>query len=388
MKLPLCKVTKVLFYIFMIYTIGIVISFFLSILLFTKKNKTEADFILAFWLLITGADLLLNYLFLSDKYLEFPYFLGVEAPMPLFQGPLLFLYTAALTHTQFPKYSKWLHFVIPVFWYVFFANFLSMPINYKIKVCQEFGAGHENLTKYTHWAIRVSGVIYVAASLYLLKNYQQKIKNQYSYTEKINLNWLLYLVIAIAFIWLAIIFTNDHLIYRLIAINVCIIGFFGIKYLGIFTNKQPYENRAAIILDKSEDIQPYKKYEKSGLSEENAQKIHEQLCDIMQREQLYKKPELTLSDLSNSLKVHPNNLSQVINKFENMNFYDYINSLRVAEFKCIVALPENQKYTLLALAFEVGFNSKSTFNRNFKKTTGVSPSEYLQQSNIMLKTES
>jgi AraC-like DNA-binding protein len=369
----------------MIYTTGIVIAFFLSLILFTKKNKNEADIILAFWLLITGLDLLLNYLFLSDKYHEFPYFLGLEAPMPLFQGPFLFLYTAALTKTHFPKNTKWMHFIIPVFWYFLFAKFLSMPVSYRIDVCQHLGAGHETLTGSTHWAIKISGIIYVVFTLNLLKKYQHKIKNHFSYTEKINLNWLLYLVIAIACIWLAIIFTNDQYIYRLIAVNVCIIGFFGIKNLGIFTNTLPNEELELNIFDKSEPIQTIRKYEKTGLSDENAKEIYGQLNEIMQAEQLFKKPELTISDLANSLNVHPNNLSQVINSFENVSFYDYINSLRVAEFIRIARLPENQKYTLLALAFEVGFNSKSTFNRNFKKVMKVSPSEYLQQININLK---
>ena len=98
----------------------------------------------------------------------------------------------------------------------------------------------------------------------------------------------------------------------------------------------------------------------------------------MQKEKLYKNSELTLADLSQKLNVHPNVLSQVINSAEQKNFYDYVNHLRVEEFKTIILLPENQKFTLLSIAFECGFNSKTAFNRNFKKATGFSPSEYLK----------
>ena len=78
-------------------------------------------------------------------------------------------------------------------------------------------------------------------------------------------------------------------------------------------------------------------------------------------------------------RPHPNYLSQVINEVEGINFYDYVNRLRVEEFKRLLSLPENQRFTLLALAYDCGFNSKSAFNRCFKKTTGLSPSEYAKQ---------
>ena len=80
--------------------------------------------------------------------------------------------------------------------------------------------------------------------------------------------------------------------------------------------------------------------------------------------------------VAHELDVHPNTLSQVINSVEQKNFYDFINSLRIEEFKERVAKPENQKYTLLSLALECGFNSKSAFYNAFKKFTNSTPSEF------------
>jgi len=107
----------------------------------------------------------------------------------------------------------------------------------------------------------------------------------------------------------------------------------------------------------------------------------------MQTQKVFKQEELTLAQLARMLDVHPNNLSQVINTYENKNFYDYINSLRIEEFKSLALMPQNSRYTLLSLAFEVGFNSKTSFNRNFKKFTGLSPSSYLKEVNIQLEQE-
>jgi AraC-like DNA-binding protein len=126
------------------------------------------------------------------------------------------------------------------------------------------------------------------------------------------------------------------------------------------------------------------KYERSGLQPEVAERIHNDLGRLMLSEKTYRESELTLAGLADLLDVHPNNLSQVINSYENKNFYDYINQLRVEDFKHIVHLPKNRQFTLLSLAFEAGFNSKTAFNRNFKKVTGLSPSAYLKEERIEL----
>ncbi|MEJ7667038.1 MAG: helix-turn-helix domain-containing protein [Hymenobacter sp.] len=69
-------------------------------------------------------------------------------------------------------------------------------------------------------------------------------------------------------------------------------------------------------------------------------------------------------------------LSKVINEGFGQNFFDFINSYRIAEFKQVMAAPQARQYTLLALALEVGFNSKTAFNRAFKKQTDQAPREY------------
>ena len=104
----------------------------------------------------------------------------------------------------------------------------------------------------------------------------------------------------------------------------------------------------------------------------------------MKEKNLYQNPGLSLSDLSQELGVHHNIVSQVINSKEQKNFYDFINAWRINEFITIARNESSKRYTLLALAYECGFNSKTSFNRNFKKVTGLSPSSYLQQQKIHL----
>lgn len=103
-----------------------------------------------------------------------------------------------------------------------------------------------------------------------------------------------------------------------------------------------------------------------------------QLGAHMGRHRPYLDPELTLADLARQLQWPAAQLSAVINSGFGQNFNDFINRYRVQAFQELVRMPENQQFTLLALALEAGFNSKATFNRAFRKHTGSSPREWMQ----------
>ena len=98
----------------------------------------------------------------------------------------------------------------------------------------------------------------------------------------------------------------------------------------------------------------------------------------MESEKPYLNPSLTLAELASKIDLHPNDLSQIINKEEGMNFNDYINSHRVEAVKSSIQSGRADQFTLLTIAYESGFNSKATFNRTFKKFTSQSPSQFLK----------
>jgi AraC-like DNA-binding protein len=394
----------------MIYLAGIIITFFLAFLLAGKKNKTPADKILIVWLCVIGFHLLLYYLFIAGKIYDYPALLGLHIPYPLLHGPLLFLYTAALTCQQ-PKNKSvsLLHLLPLIILYMFMIPFFSLPAAEKINVYRNKGAGYETLMRVCVWAIIISGIVYVTASLLLLRRYRKSIEDEFSNTEKINLAWLRYLIYGIAAIWIAVIIGNDSVIFGAAVLFVFFLGYFGIRQVGIFTSSPSATGKNSLSVktemldapeapvttaERSPEINnPVEtsvaiqkiKYEKSGLSEERAGKIYKQLVGSMTDQKLFSDSELTLAALAKTLEVHPNHLSQVINSYTGKNFYDYINLHRVEEFKKLAPLPGNRNYTLLSLAYECGFNSKTSFNRNFKKATGVSPTEWLMQLNISLK---
>ncbi|MDO7874778.1 helix-turn-helix domain-containing protein [Hymenobacter sp. ASUV-10] len=100
------------------------------------------------------------------------------------------------------------------------------------------------------------------------------------------------------------------------------------------------------------------------------------VAGYMRQHRPYLSPSLTINELATGLKLPPHVLSKVINEGFEKNFFDFINAYRIEEFKAMMATPRAQQYTLLALAMEVGFNSKTAFNRAFKKQTDQTPSEY------------
>lgn len=101
---------------------------------------------------------------------------------------------------------------------------------------------------------------------------------------------------------------------------------------------------------------------------------------IMNEEQLYLLPELTLSDLARRLGTNASIASAVINKVFGKNFNDFVNGYRVEAVKKMLLNNEAAHLSLLGIAMDCGFHSKSTFNRAFKKATGMTPSEYLEHS--------
>lgn len=378
----------------MLYLIGITITFFLAIVLISKKDKSLADKILSAWLVVIGLHLQLFYLHFSGQYVHFSYLLGLEIPMPLLHGPFLYLYSHS--HIQFSQRKpKWLlHFLPFLLAYALLIPFFILSTEQKILIYQQEGAGFESLTTLIFIAIVLSGIIYIVLCWHLVDSHKKRMQDSLQMVNKIDVKWIWYLLYGIATIWIVVIVGNDTLTFGSVTLFVTLIGYLGIKQGNVFSNynlsyeiaapsdtlsfEQEYHHTSNITFELEETPEKIK-YQKSRLKEENALLIHAQLQQLMQAEKLFKMPELTLRELAQKLDVHQNTLSQVINSFEQKPFYDYINHLRIEAFKEIVLTADSRKYTLLSLAFECGFNSKTTFNRTFKKHMGMSPKAYLAQ---------
>ncbi|MEW5799337.1 MAG: helix-turn-helix domain-containing protein [Bacteroidota bacterium] len=363
----------------MFFVAGIGVAVFIEFLLITKKNKSDADKILTLWMFLIVIHFFSFYAYYTGDFFSFPSLLGLELPLPMLHGVFLYLYTATLTD-QLPKKRSWLllHFVPVSAMYLYLISFYMLPADQKIFIYKNRGAGFEVFDTIKFYAIVCSGILYVVWSGVLLKKHRRNIREQFSDLEKVNLQWLSVLTIGLGCIWfLVIFFGNDSLIFSGVVVFIFLIGFFGTRQGNIFSHV-PISSGEVVENVNEEKEEGKEKYQKSGLTEEASKEIHEKLLRLMMEESLYKKSDLAITDLSARLGIHTNYLSQIINEREGKNFYDFVNTYRVEEFKRLLDDPKNRNLTLLSLAFDCGFNSKSSFNRFFKKATGQTPSEYFE----------
>jgi AraC-like DNA-binding protein len=228
------------------------------------------------------------------------------------------------------------------------------------------------------------GIIFTAYYIYrVFKMYGQYriwIKTQFSDIESVSFKWFRNLLIVLVLDWAVsliklVIISNftlkfeqdwwDNLVGVVLIYYVSITGYAQVQpTTGLVFKEEEH---------KPENIQK-EKFEEGELSIWKTK-----ILKLMQDEKLYLQPELNLSDIANRLKTNISVLSGVVNNAFGKNFNDFVNEYRVNEFKERILLPENKNITLLGIAFDCGFNSKATFNRAFKKFTGKSPKDFLEE---------
>lgn len=126
---------------------------------------------------------------------------------------------------------------------------------------------------------------------------------------------------------------------------------------------------------------PKEKYRTSNLSDSECRQLVRKLENAMSEKKLYANPDLKLMDLAEIIGVSSHTLSYLFNQYLKKSYYDYVNDWRIEEFKELIARKAHAKYTLNTLIEKCGFGSRASFFRCFKNKTGITPNEYIKQSN-------
>lgn len=132
------------------------------------------------------------------------------------------------------------------------------------------------------------------------------------------------------------------------------------------------------------DATPSIKYKNSGLTTDAGNELAESLHQLMQKEKLYRESELKLETLSATLGIPKHYVSQIINQHYGVNFFEYINLLRIEEAKQLLTAPDKQSLNIIEVAYAVGYNTKNTFNNAFRRIVGITPTEYRNQNQIRM----
>jgi AraC-like DNA-binding protein len=291
-------------------------------------------------------------------------------------GPSLYWYSVTMARKVQPQVKTLLLHLLP-----FFLFLLTVLI---LRVINNAWGIRPSYFQYMLSAMHIQILCYMVVSIREISAYQHKIENVFSSLDKMNLNWLKLNVIAFLCMWIVDIinFLAGH-IKSVPDEAFIIMGFISLLINFLFANLIIYKGLTSPELFMEFPESPVKnKYSGSLLSPEQSSKIAEKLKDFMEKEKPYLEPEITLQDLSSKVDIQPRYVSQVINERFNKNFFEFINDYRVEEAKTQLAKDSGLEKTVLEILYECGFNSKSVFNTFFKKSTGLTPSQYRKRCSI------
>ena len=299
---------------------------------------------------------------------------GFPRGVALLTGPFLYFYIRSQVNTNFKL--EWKHALHLVPWLIPFIIQLSIFLQGLDAVNSfEESSIAQVLNKIYLLARYASYIAYFYLSLVLYKGYKTWVAKNTSFAEVIGFEWFRNVIIGFIlgyafkegmhaldgiYQWD---FDQDwywNLALVAIILYICIKG---------YTQPQPK------LLEF--EIDGFK--EKTNDNKEWSEEMSRNLESVMDRERPYLKPDLTLRDLAKQTSIPSQTLSQLIRNKHQKNFNEFINMHRLTFFCKLAKDPNNSHYTLLALGLECGFNSKSTFNRVFKNSFQMTPSEWVKK---------
>jgi AraC-like DNA-binding protein len=362
--------------------IGISQTLFAGILIALKKPRMLANQVLAAWLLIICTEMII--VLINETLVE----LYPIKILPYLYGPLLLLYAKWMT-------SEKPHFNPRYLWH--FSPFFVFLIAALVFIDESVMHGTDGFLvrdKFVPFRIIYGATFFLSITAYsvatfvVINRHQRRIKELLSYSSgKVTLQWLLGLSITfytgyvVMFIFGGIDILMDFLDfdpYEISFIGLTILtflfGVFGFHQPSIFEEVVHFRTNNGT--ENSNGNSEPRKYLRSGLKQKDVARYIKQLENHMAEVKPYLDRELSIFDLAKQLTIPRHFLSEVINEHMGKNFYNLVNDYRIEEVKRRLEDPKYKHLTILAIAYDSGFNAKSSFNTIFKEKTGMTPSEY------------
>jgi AraC-like DNA-binding protein len=333
---------------------------FLSIMMLVKYGTASKNIYIALLVLLFSLNTIENVFYWTNSLQGNPHINNTTRGFVYLLGPLLVFY---LNPRAYNVKSRMLHLFAFLIFTVYMIPYYILSAETKVAY---LNGELQFTTGIPYFYAITTCLILIIYGFYLIRF---KKKHLIEATPAIKMK--------IQFIHSFLIFIAMWLLYYLLVFTIN----FKIEYdymISIVSALMIYQIGYYCFLSPKLLIDPKKKYSKSGLEENDVEQFAKILETMMSVDKLYLENELRIQDLAKRLNVTINHLSQVINQYYQKNFSDFINSYRIGEAKRILEDSGNND-TILAIAYEVGFNNKTTFNITFKRLTGFSPSEYRKQ---------
>lgn len=222
----------------------------------------------------------------------------------------------------------------------------------------------------------VSQLIYLAAAVHLLWQYQQTLRAERSDADRMGLQWLIWLLLALVALLLTDLVRlnlQPYLPYDLRNQWYFLHSLLGFSLICVLVLRASRQEDFFDGFDSAKAATEHK----PAITDAQAQVVFNQLASLIEQQKLYLQPRLAVADLARLTGLGSKEVSWAINHGAGISFCDYINQLRLAEVQR--QFQQAGGKSILEIAFAAGFNSKSTFNTLFKASTGLTPSQYQRQ---------
>lgn len=362
-------------------------GFFLSFYFLTKSENRKANKWLALLLTIVSVHLLEYAASISGITLKYPDWMAVTYPVLFCMGPLYLIYCRYLLNRDYKLTWKSVSHFIPAFLvFILMLPFYTTASSEKVNFIKGLSSG-ENFTVPTDQLLFMGvhvlqTVTYILVAYRFIKRKGIELKQFSSNTvDAKKLSWLnsfnsyfaTYLMLYFLLVVVLSVIQSyqvqiDYLLLLITSFSIYAIGYTAIGNPEIFRSLPEQTIKV-----ENEQVEIAQRKNHRNLE------MREKLLYFMETNKPYLKSDLKISELAELISVPYYQLSQFINEEFDVNFYDFINKYRVEEAKKLLLEDENN-YKILAIAYEVGFNSKATFNRVFKKLTDLTPSEFREKS--------
>jgi AraC-like DNA-binding protein len=345
-------------------------ALFTAIVLLRWKKGTKAGNYLLATLLVLFGYTLAEYVLYWTKYIyQFPILMDLGSNLTLLFGPILFFYIRHIyTGATLNKRDLW-HVIPFLVGMAILSPLYTMGSEEKLKIVFQNGRFPvpQLLINLLTWG-RVLHLFIYAIFLFKWVWTQPVVALTRGWSISLCLFFAGFVLTYLSyFILVRFPFFNSAWDYHIAATMtafIYLIAYSGYTQDAIFEGYNWKESNAVV------------KYKNSGLTPDASNSLLTQLNNLMLTQMLYRQPELNLEILSGKLNTSKHHISQVINEKMGMNFFEYINHLRILEAKQLLETTGRQEMHIIEIAYTVGFNNKVSFNQSFRRMTGMTPTDY------------
>jgi len=362
------------------------VSLFLSCFLLTVKTEHKlSNRLFAFFLILSAIDTSGNiFVFLNEGPSSFGMFRNL---LVFLQLPTFYLYVLSVCYTDFTLKPK--HFVHAVPFLlvngILVPRFYGVGLEGKLDFLQKISTRPE--IQFNHILLHVQVICYIVAAFVILRKTRRIYLENYAGASMASLNWLFQFSVALSIFYIIALVKNifkftaypgisEWLKAGLIIFELIVISWYLFKALNHPELFRTVDSKLKLVKD---IVLEGGETELLPINENAYNAEYFKLKDYMNARKPYLNPSLTIKDMADDLGIPVRDLSLLINHQLGQHFYDFVNTYRIEHAMEILKDGSKSKVTVLEILYEVGFNSKSSFNTAFKKHTGTTPTEYRKE---------